>query len=78
VSCSGGKRISIRDLFIAMIGSRTRWAWSTFQKKRADYEARMTQPEYVHLRFHRLKTRGAMRAFIEASARRGKGGEAHG
>jgi len=44
-----------------------RWAWSTFEKKRVDYEARMTQSEYSHLRFHRLRTRLAMRAFIQAS-----------
>jgi adenylate kinase family enzyme len=44
-----------------------RWAWSTFEERRVDYEARMTQPEYAHLRFHRLRTRRAMRAFVEAS-----------
>jgi adenylate kinase family enzyme len=44
-----------------------RWAWSTFEKKRVDYEGRMTQPEYAHLRFHRLRTRRAVRAFIQAS-----------
>jgi adenylate kinase family enzyme len=44
-----------------------RWAWSTFEKKRVDYAARMTQPEYAHLRFHRLQTRRVMRAFIQAS-----------
>jgi adenylate kinase family enzyme len=44
-----------------------RWAWSTFEKKRVDYEARMTQPEYAHLHFHRLQTRPATRAFIRAS-----------
>lgn len=43
-----------------------RWAWSTFETKRADYEARMTLPEYAHLRFHRLQTRRAMRAFVAA------------
>jgi adenylate kinase family enzyme len=43
-----------------------RCAW-TFDKKRVDYEARMTQPEYSHLRFHRLRTRQAMRAFIRAT-----------
>jgi adenylate kinase family enzyme len=46
-----------------------RWAWSTFETKRVDHEARMTLPEYAHLRFHRLKTRCAMRAFIQASTR---------
>ncbi len=44
-----------------------RWAWSTFEKMRVDCEARMRQPEYAHVRFHRLKTRHAMRAFIQAS-----------
>ena len=46
-----------------------RWAWSTFEKRRVDYEGRMTQPEYAHLRFHRLQTRQAMRAFIRAAER---------
>jgi hypothetical protein len=41
------------------------WAWSTFEKKRVDYEALMTRPEYAHLRFHRLRSRQATRAFIE-------------
>jgi hypothetical protein len=44
-----------------------RWAWSTFEKKRVDYEARMTERQYAHLCFHRLQTRHAMRAFIRAS-----------
>jgi adenylate kinase family enzyme len=46
-----------------------RWAWSTFDEKRRDYAARMTEPEYAHLRFHRLRTRAAQGAFIEGSAR---------
>ena len=44
-----------------------RWAWSTFEKKRTDYADRMTRAEYAHLRFHRLQTRRATRAFIQAS-----------
>jgi adenylate kinase family enzyme len=48
-------------------GHPIRWAWSTFDKKRIDYAARMTQSEYAHLRFHRLQTRRAMRAFLQAS-----------
>jgi adenylate kinase family enzyme len=46
-----------------------RWAWSTFEKKRVDYQARITQPEYSHVRFHRLRTRRAMRAFVRTSTR---------
>jgi adenylate kinase family enzyme len=44
-----------------------RWAWTTFETKRVDYEARMTQPEYAHVRFHRLRTRSEVSAFVEAS-----------
>jgi adenylate kinase family enzyme len=46
-----------------------RWAWSTFEEMRLKYEVRMTQPEYAHLRFHRLRTRRATRAFISGSVR---------
>jgi hypothetical protein len=42
-----------------------RWAWATFDEKRVRYEERTTQPEYAHVRFHRLKTRRAMRRFLE-------------
>jgi adenylate kinase family enzyme len=48
-------------------GHPMRWAWSTFESRRADYEGRMTRPEYAHLRFHRLRTRRAMRAFVRAA-----------
>jgi adenylate kinase family enzyme len=44
-----------------------RWAWATFATKRAEYEGRMAQPENAHLRFHRLETRRARRAFLRAS-----------
>jgi adenylate kinase family enzyme len=44
-----------------------RWAWSNFEKKRVAYEARVRQPEYAHVRFHRLRNRRAMRAFIRAA-----------
>ncbi len=46
-----------------------RWAWSTFERKRAEHELRMTEPAYAHLRFHRLKTRGDAQAFVMAQAR---------
>ena len=49
-------------------GHPIRWAWSTFDSKRVDYEARMRHAEYAHLRFHRLRTRHAMRAFVRASS----------
>jgi adenylate kinase family enzyme len=49
-------------------GHPIRWAWSTFEEKRVDHEARMTRPEYAHVRFHRLRTRAAVRAFVRASA----------
>jgi adenylate kinase family enzyme len=45
-----------------------RWAWSTFEKKRADYEACMTRPEYARVSFHRLRTREETRAFILGAA----------
>jgi adenylate kinase family enzyme len=41
-----------------------RWAWSRFEGKRRDYEARMASPDYAHLRFHRLRTRRETRAFL--------------
>ncbi len=46
-----------------------RWAWSTFEERRVDYEARMAQPEYAHVHFHRLRTRRATRAFLRAAGR---------
>jgi hypothetical protein len=45
-----------------------RWAWSRFEAKREDYEERMASPEYAHVRFHRLKSRRAVRAFLEAAS----------
>jgi hypothetical protein len=44
-----------------------RWAWATFDEKRVRYEARMTRPdpEFAHVRFHRLRTRRAMRGFLQ-------------
>jgi adenylate kinase family enzyme len=47
-----------------------RWAWSTFKTTRVDYEARMAEPEYAHLRFHRLRSRRAMRDFIRQATTR--------
>ena len=44
-----------------------RWAWRTFERRRIDYEARMVHPDYAHLRFHRLRTRSAIRAFLSGS-----------
>jgi adenylate kinase family enzyme len=44
-----------------------RWAWSTLDKKRVDYEARMTATEYAHVRFHRLRSRREAAAFLRAA-----------
>jgi len=41
-----------------------RWAWSRFDGKRRDYEKRMVAPEYAHLRFHRLRDRRAVEAYL--------------
>jgi adenylate kinase family enzyme len=41
-----------------------RWAWSTFEKKRIENEARMTNLGYAHVRFHRLRSRRAAAAFL--------------
>jgi adenylate kinase family enzyme len=45
-----------------------RWAWSRFESKRKDYTARMASPEYAHVRFHRLRSRRAARAFLRTVA----------
>jgi adenylate kinase family enzyme len=45
-----------------------RWAWSTFERRRVEYEGRMRAAEYSHVRFHRLRDRRQMRAFVESAA----------
>jgi adenylate kinase family enzyme len=56
-----------RELFRSWIDPEhpIRWAWSTFARRREDYARRMRSPEYAHVRFHRLRDRRAMRAFVD-------------
>jgi adenylate kinase family enzyme len=41
-----------------------RWAWSQYDRKRAEYPARLARPEYAHLRLHRLHSRRQARRFL--------------
>jgi adenylate kinase family enzyme len=46
-----------------------RWAWSNFEYKRRRYGAAMRSPDYAHVRFHHLKDRRAVSAFLDAASR---------
>jgi adenylate kinase family enzyme len=39
-------------------GHPIRWAWSTFETRRRDYEALFASPELAEVRKHRCRTRG--------------------
>jgi adenylate kinase family enzyme len=43
-----------------------RWAWSRFEEKREKYAQRMSAPDYSHVRFHRLRSRRAVGAFLDS------------
>ena len=42
-----------------------RWAWSQFDRKRAEYPARLARPENAHLRLHRFHSRREARRFLD-------------
>ena len=43
-----------------------RWAWSQHGRKRAEYAARMREPEYAHLDVWRFRTPREARAWLQA------------
>lgn len=48
-----------------------RWAWSTFDQRRADYESRLAAPRWAHLVVHRLRRPKAVDALLAGVRRRG-------
>ncbi len=51
-----------------------RWAWDTFARRRAEYEALFADPALGHLVRHRLRHPQQAAALIEHLCREGSGG----
>lgn len=51
----GGNKETIRNTFFSR-DSLFVWALTTHRRRRRNFEALMTRPEYAHVRFHRLRS----------------------
>jgi adenylate kinase family enzyme len=69
-----GNRERWRNLFsLDKEESVIAWAWQTYASNRARYEAAMADPAHGHLRFVRLRSVAAVRAFLRSDYRGGFG-----